>query len=360
MEISIIVPIYNTPVNLFQKSLESLVTAVSAVPRGSVECLLIDDGSTMPHIGKMVKTIVDDVVFKYARKENGGVSTARNYGLELAKGNYVMAVDPDDWIEPDTLKIAIEMTRKESVDALCLGTVIDNGINEERYHEEIVGRDEVRKWVCKITSGNANALMHNHNIRVISFCARLYRRNIIEDNHLRFDKDLSAGEDFLFNLCYYDYCDKIVLDNKIVYHYVTNAESLIHKFSDMRLQAGIVFMSRIESYYHNQMNDSVDFKRGVCYQLLTTLRIALQSYFAHSANKHSLILRYRGLRDYLEVPVIKRWTSELSWRDGRNLRLFTDIMLLKIHLYWVLLLTLPARRRLGRTVRMMMGWAKSR
>lgn len=344
MRITVIVPVYNAKPYL-RRCLDSIVTQTYT----DFEAIVVDDGST-DNSG----AICDEYAARDSRvvtlhKENNGLSTARNLGLDTARGNYVMFVDADDWIEPDTLKYAMEMIGRESIDVLCLGMRTDEGICQVKYHEELVGRDVIRNWICNIVNSTAEA--SKHDIPVVSAWAKLYLRKNIEDYHLRFDNDLKVGEDFWFNLLYYDCCERIVLDNKTIYHYVMNTESLIHKFSDTRLQAGIEFMSRLEGYYHRQMNDCMEFRQGVCYQLLTTLQVASSSYFVHPANKDSIMQRCRELNSYLAEPVIKRWTAELSLKEWRNARDLRDIIFLKTHLYWIRLLSIPVKRKLKQLVK---------
>ena len=95
--VSIIVPVYNTPIEYLKKCIESLVSQTYR----DIEILLIDDGSQ-----KQVADFVSELPYQDGRifvfhKENGGVSSARNLGLQKARGKYISFVDSDDWVESD-------------------------------------------------------------------------------------------------------------------------------------------------------------------------------------------------------------------------------------------------------------------
>lgn len=94
MEISIIVPIYNVEKYIF-KCLESIVNQSFT----DFEVILVDDGSTDNSSIICNKFVTEDSRFKYFYKNNGGLSDARNYGLNYAKGKYVVFIDSDDFIE---------------------------------------------------------------------------------------------------------------------------------------------------------------------------------------------------------------------------------------------------------------------
>lgn len=94
--LSIIIPVYNTEVCKLQRCLES----IKRIKETSYECLLVDDGST-DNVGFFLSEYANNTPqFKYIKKDNGGVSSARNLGIDHAQGKYVCFVDSDDAIEP--------------------------------------------------------------------------------------------------------------------------------------------------------------------------------------------------------------------------------------------------------------------
>lgn len=114
MKVSIIIPVYNV-----EKYIVKCINSIKEQSLGDFECLVVDDGSKDNSI-KLVKDIVsNDNRFNIFTKENGGLSDARNYGLQYAKGEYVCFVDSDDYIDKDMLKLTYEKAKKYNSDIVC-------------------------------------------------------------------------------------------------------------------------------------------------------------------------------------------------------------------------------------------------
>ncbi len=103
MNLSVIIPIYNTPYDLLEHCLASIKE--NLVDMEGVEVLMINDGSTAPHIASQLQQkALEDSRFLYIYKPNSGVSETRNLGIEKAKGEYITFVDADDYLEADALQ----------------------------------------------------------------------------------------------------------------------------------------------------------------------------------------------------------------------------------------------------------------
>ena len=109
--ISIIVPIYNVE-NYLRQCLDSIQNQTYQ----NFECLLINDGSPDNSAGICREYVAKDSRFKYFEKENGGLSSARNFGIERSGGAYIIFVDSDDWLENDALHLLYVAMKKENAD----------------------------------------------------------------------------------------------------------------------------------------------------------------------------------------------------------------------------------------------------
>ena len=105
-ELSVIVPVYNA-----EKYLHKCVDSILSHTYRDCELLLVDDGSP-DQCGTICDAYaVQDSRVKVIHKANGGVSEARNVGLDQAKGNYISFIDPDDWVEPDMFRSTIDFCK---------------------------------------------------------------------------------------------------------------------------------------------------------------------------------------------------------------------------------------------------------
>ena len=109
--ISIIIPIYNVE-NYLRQCLDSIV----AQTYQNFECLLINDGSPDNSSDICREYVAKDTRFRYFEKENGGVSSARNLGIERSEGAYITFIDSDDWVDSDYLEVLYSAILEEQAD----------------------------------------------------------------------------------------------------------------------------------------------------------------------------------------------------------------------------------------------------
>ena len=181
--LSIVIPVYNTPCDVLLRCFESL----GSLQDIAYEVLLIDDGSQAP-VGQFCKEYVKDHPdFRYFYQCNGGVSSARNHGIREAKGKYLMFVDADD----ELLGKAITPSLLDQSQSLIIFDILVCRGEQERCHhgfEEAdipVDRETVLHRL--ITSKALN-----------SPCDKLFLRELLCREQLRFDEDFVTGEDWMF------------------------------------------------------------------------------------------------------------------------------------------------------------------
>lgn len=214
-KISVIVPVYKAEVYL-----NRCVDSILAQTFTDFELLLIDDGSP-DRSGE----ICDEYARKDSRirvfhKENGGVSSARNLGLDKMQGEYVAFVDSDDWCEPNYLS-----------DFFC--------INVDLNYDDIVlqGRkNEVKDVVSgclllkdEIYGNVAGCILDNELLTFGAPYCKLYSRKIIAENNIRFPEEYSYGEDTTFFLKVLLVTNRIVTISKCNYHYVDSVGGSLSK-----------------------------------------------------------------------------------------------------------------------------------
>lgn len=216
--VSIIVPVYKA-----EKYLSCCLDSILAQSFGDFELLLIDDGS--PDLsGK----ICDDYAEKDARirvfhKQNGGVSSARNLGLDNAQGEWICFIDSDDWVEVDFLK---ELVQYNSFDLVVGGLDSFGCVAISTKRDENVIIDLTHSYeAAKILNANSE-----NTISVFYYsCGKLFRRSIISRNALRFDTRMKMCEDTCFLMQYLVHVDKIILSDSSLYKY--RILSIIDKYA---------------------------------------------------------------------------------------------------------------------------------
>lgn len=126
--VSIIIPCYNQA-NFLDETLQSVINQAFK----NWECLIINDGSTDNTEDIAKKWTQKDTRFKYLSKENGGLSNARNFGINHSNGEYILPLDADDKISDDYLKLAIDIFQKNEVIGIVYGRVKNFGTKENEW-----------------------------------------------------------------------------------------------------------------------------------------------------------------------------------------------------------------------------------
>lgn len=210
--ISVIVPVYNV-----EAYLERCVDSLLAQTWKQLEILLVDDGSTDSSGGICDRYAEKDNRIRVIHKENGGLSSARNAGLDAATGAYIGFVDSDDWIEPETYATMLERMEKFDAQLVCAGRYdVDGGTGQRR-----VGLCPARE---ECVSGEALAgriFLWDHCDS--SACDKLYRRELFQD--IRYPEG-RVCEDVPVTFRLALKAEKAVLCDKPLYNYYHRSGSI--------------------------------------------------------------------------------------------------------------------------------------
>lgn len=214
MKYSVIIPVYYAAATI-GRCLDSLLSQ----PHENAEILLINDGSGDESGGICRRYAREYGGVRYFEKENGGVSSARNLGLEHASGEYILFVDSDDYVAEDYFASIDEALERRDPDMLifelkCFGAQNDIWKTGSFHSEDEL---EISAHVRELS----RAYLYSN------LMTRTFRGEIIRANNLRFDETLLIGEDQTFIFAYTMYVKRMAAMDKVLYHYaVGNSDSL--------------------------------------------------------------------------------------------------------------------------------------
>lgn len=224
-KISVIVPVYKA-----EKYLPACLKSIAEqTVFDKIQLILVDDGSP-DGCGKIcdgfAQTHINTVVI---HKENGGVSTARNAGLDAAQGEYIGFVDADDTIAPDYYEKLLDAIEISECD-MAFGSMTFLYKEEKRVWQcwypsnTVLDKDDQKKYLLRmLVDGNQN-----------SVCVKLFKREIIEKEKLRFPLGVKISEDKIFVIDYLSYCKSIICTGDSGYFYMDVGSSAMH--SDQKMQ----------------------------------------------------------------------------------------------------------------------------
>ena len=165
--ISVIVPVYNV-----EKYLDRCMKSILQQTYHRLEIILVDDGSTDASAAMCDAYARRDSRIRVVHKQNGGLSDARNAGLELAAGDYIGYVDSDDWIEPDMYEYLLENALKYQADIAVCGRVeryVDKEVVRGFSEIEVLAREPALKYLLQ------NDLLQNYA------WDKLYKQELFQD-----------------------------------------------------------------------------------------------------------------------------------------------------------------------------------
>lgn len=305
--ISVIVPIYNV-----EKYLHKSVKSILNQTHKNLEIILVNDGS-QDNSGLICDEFAKiDSRIKVIHQVNKGVSAARNAGLEVAKGDYIAFVDPDDFIAPDMYELLLKNLVKHNVDiSICEIRTIDSNFNC------IDGSDSTVEFHKVFSTYEAmESLCEN---KVINFSAnnKLFKKYLFEKFRFR-EGIIFEDMDLIYKII--DISDKIFYTSVPKYNYVVQPNSILHRpFSKKRLESiGVYkeFLNFISKKYPSLLDKAKCYFLELC---LINLFELLGSKSNFEKEKNELI--YLTLKTYKEV----------SHSDFLNKKLKLKVFLLKIN-----------------------------
>ena len=213
-QITIIVPVYNS-----EQYLHRCIDSILAQTFTDFELLLIDDGSKDNSGAICDEYAQKDNRVRVFHKENGGVSSARNFGLDNAQGEWITFVDSDDWMERSMLYNLIGIDDAD----LIVGAM-------KFEHDNTIG---VFPKIGKLNGSTFNSLLaENIDHHSISGpCSKLFKRNIVNENRLRFNELLTFGEDAVFVKQYLGKVLSIRVTDALCYHYNDIGDDIYKKYA---------------------------------------------------------------------------------------------------------------------------------
>lgn len=339
--ISCIVPVYNV-----EKYLANCVDSILKQTFANFELILVDDGSTDKSSSICDEYAIKDSRIKVIHKINGGVSSARNTGLDIAKGEYITFIDSDDWVDSNyflTLyKAAIETNAdlvicgfKEEMPKNCFSENSDMFFKECCFSNQLVyNKKEFFENFPKIRADKTlSKILQLAVVKLIKFT-----KNI---NFVRFDETMRNGEDYLFYLQIYKRMNSICFIKPCLYYYRYTLGSAGKQISEKRIMDDLFVVSETESVFKEfcpKQSMPFFYKYKKDKLVLLSLSIFIQNSIRkceHLDKKLSIIRREISLKIIL--------TDFL--KDITQLKQTVLLLAIKLHLQFIYILRYKNKKR---------------
>lgn len=222
--VSILVPVYNV-----QEYLTDCLDSILSQTYNNLQIVLIDDGSKDNSLKICIDYALRDSRIEVYHQENQGVASTRNNLLEKVKGDYVLFVDADDWIELDMVEYLLDLAIEHKADIVMCGLIKDND-------NPTLG--EIKILELNRTSSIRDFLRHQYFNG--SLANKLIRASLVKG--VNFKPYVSYGEDALFCWSILQSVTNVVVTNNMLYHYRMNDDSISHQlFGSKKLTGNYVW-----------------------------------------------------------------------------------------------------------------------
>jgi Glycosyltransferases involved in cell wall biogenesis len=333
--ISVIVPVYNTE-KYVGKCIESILNQTYR----NIELVLVNDGSKDESLEICQQYESQDGRVVVIDKKNGGLSAARNTGACAAKGDWIMFVDGDDWIELGMCEAMIAKTIADGALELVMCEWVKD-YNGNLYHNQ-----------CKFTDGQVfeggrcrelQGLMLNFDYYIACAYCKLIKRSFIEKNNIYHDEDLRQGvEGVYFNLKLFDKLQKAVFVKQCFYHYIYNDESISVKMSEKTIKMLTFGFARIDEFIQGKGNAAF-LEQNLSIRVLSgIITSTLRGYFG-ATNDYKYSERKQKMKVMLDAPIFRKYLKKYRFKNNLTLPKKVVLAIINMRLYGILIIVAKLR-----------------
>ncbi len=294
VKVSVIIPVYN-----IAPYIGNCINSIVSQSFTDIEILCVDDGSTDKSADVIKSFSEKDSRVKYLYKENAGVSSARNKGLDTAVGEYVFFVDGDDYLHHDAIALSVDCAEKTGADMICSRYKITSSLQEadepsDSYNFFDADFDTLFKKGDKLGK---------------SSCSKLIRRSITEN--IRFPEGISVGEDGCYIIKLMNENAKAVILDKVLYYYFKREGSATTSSLDEKRLTVLYAYDGMCEYLENSENTDIKSYclRSIFYNINTRRALYKNSPLEAFVNQECKRIGKKHIKTFLlqkEIPLTVR------------------------------------------------------
>lgn len=295
--ISIIVPIYKVPQRYLRKCIESLINQTYK----NIEVLLIDDGSP-DECGNICEEYArDNKSVIVIHKANGGLSSSRNAGVLAARGKYVMFVDGDDWINPETCEVLSAYIGDSNIDLLMFCMSKDYSGKSIPYNyflnEDYIYKGDDIRWL--------QTQVLNYNSNIATATTKLIKKSILIDNNIFHNEHLKQGaEGIVFNIDLFGKISNALFVKRYFYHYTYNDASISASYDEKNIYSVVDCFEEIRKKV-GILPDNEEIIKLYRNRFVFAIVAATISGFFNPGNIETFTQKKEKCKQYLRNPLVK-------------------------------------------------------
>lgn len=295
--ISFIVPIYRIPDDFLKKCIDSIINQDFK----KIEVILVDDESP-DKCGEICDEYASkDKRIKVIHQKNQGVSVARNVGIDIAVGEWIAFVDADDWIEPNYVEKFYEMslkTKSEIIICDCYVNYSSRQVKNKFFRDNCIEANmkEKDRFILQYLCNK----IYNDDLGTADVGApwgKIYKREFLNKNKLRFDPKLIRMEDNVFNLFAFEKAESIYYEEGYLYHYRKSDFSGFRRFTPNIVNYYELVFKELEDFI-DKYKKSNEFSIAKDIKIVKSIYVYCKMYYLHKDNtlsKKEINSEYKAL-----------------------------------------------------------------
>lgn len=306
--VSIIVPVYRV-----EQYLDKCVDSIINQTYDNIEVILVNDGSPDRCPQMCEEWAKRDSRIHVINKNNGGLGSARNAGLQVANGDYIWFVDSDDYVEADALEYAVAAAEADQSDIVFFGTQDDAYANGQ--YRPIVANPMVDFHAATNEEFRAHFAELTEAYWAIPAWNKLYRHAFLTEQHAVFREDINVAEDQQFNIALYPHVRRATAIPRRLYHYVHRGGSLsASRYNSRTLTSRVAVYRTVCSVLTDWSPESLNFYRD---ELIMQVSVVIDSLYM-DINTLTKQKRNHELEQILADDNIREAAVHVKPRSHRN------------------------------------------
>lgn len=294
-DISVIVPMYNVE-QFLPRCVESIINQTHK----NIEIILVDDESP-DRSGEIAEEYAaKDSRIKVIHQKNKWLGGARNSGIKIATGKYIIFVDSDDYIRKDMCEILFKKMKQYQTDMIVFGLCHVNGKGEKLFYSSSSIEDKCY-YDEKARNELFSKVIATHSLN--SACMKIYKRSIFIDNEMYFNEEIRYAEDYEFCLRLFPYIHSFVYIKECLYYYVENENSIMHT-QDKEIMNKFIILYQFREKFISDQNIATTDNMRLSSELLINMVVKNYARFLGTPDKHTKKQSIALIDDMLTKPEI--------------------------------------------------------
>lgn len=351
IDISVIIPVYNPPHDMFEKCIGSLLSQTGEL---GLEFIFVNDGSTDGWIAERLERLEqEDKRVVVITKENEGVSVARNTGIDKAKGEYIAFVDHDDYMLDGGLEYMHRVTAREKAQIGVFGYIDEKHIIATEPWNDIIEGKKKNEMIKELVVEHWEDSYFKLGFMIVTLWAKLYRRDFIQEQNIRLVPGLVFDDDGVFNLEALGKAERIVADTHRVYYYAYYCNSQSNLFRQEYIPMLIIAMKNKKRLIEEMGRNTEEMKEALTIRAFLNVLKADIAYLCETRQKVSLSQRHRDLSSLVKDDILAAYIRKLSIDILKKYSIYDKSLMARLFIYkyklvWILTAKTWIKQRLLR------------